>query len=90
MVQERKQEANCKGCSANVHVTEAQLDRILSKLSLHSEDCVTEEQYAKRLEQCGQCPAMLYGTTCAHCGCFVRVRAKLLDKHCPNPTGSLW
>jgi hypothetical protein len=90
VVSEQSRGDNCKGCSANVHVTTDQLDRILSKLSLHAEDCVTEEQYSKRLEQCKQCPALLYGTTCTYCGCFVRIRAKLIDKLCPNPAGQLW
>lgn len=87
---QRNQAGNCKGCSANVHVTEEQIDRVVSKLSRHAEHCVTDEQYTMRLEQCGKCPSLLYGTTCAYCGCFVRVRAKLADNLCPNPSGHLW
>ncbi|WP_240633423.1 DUF6171 family protein [Paenibacillus montanisoli] len=80
----------CKGCSASVHADEEQLQRILAKLALHPGDCVPDAQYAARLDICGECPSLQYGTTCAHCGCFVRVRAKLAAKECPHPKGSRW
>ncbi|WP_219833974.1 DUF6171 family protein [Paenibacillus sp. R14(2021)] len=81
---------NCKGCSASVHVTDAQIDRVLSKLALHPGDCVSDARYEARLRQCTACPSLQYGSTCAHCGCFVRVRAKLAVKSCPQPGGSRW
>ncbi|NBD24453.1 DUF6171 family protein [Paenibacillus glycinis] len=80
----------CKGCSASVHVADAQIERVLAKLSLHADDCVGDDRYAARLAECGTCPSLQYGTTCAHCGCFVRVRAKLAAKSCPQPGGSRW
>jgi hypothetical protein len=80
----------CKGCSASVHVTDEQIERVLAKLALHAGDCVDDGRYDARLAQCGACPSLQYGTTCAHCGCFVRVRAKLAAKDCPQPGGSRW
>ena len=80
----------CKGCSASVHVTDAQIERVLAKLALHPGDCVGDDRYAARLAACDSCPSLQYGTTCAHCGCFVRVRAKLAAKSCPRPGGSRW
>jgi hypothetical protein len=85
-----KRQEGCKGCSANVHVSEEQLDRILTKLASHPGDCVSDADYAVRLGKCEACPSLQYGTTCAHCGCFVRVRAKLAAKSCPHPSGSHW
>ncbi|SFJ43195.1 hypothetical protein SAMN02799624_04479 [Paenibacillus sp. UNC496MF] len=80
----------CKGCGASVHATEEQIERVLGKLALHPGDCVDDGRYGARLDQCASCPSLQYGTTCAHCGCFVRVRAKLAAKDCPRPGGSLW
>lgn len=80
----------CKGCSASVHVTDEQIERVLGKLALHPGDCVHDDRYASRVEACGCCSSLQYGSTCAHCGCFVRVRAKLAAKDCPHPGGSRW
>lgn len=80
----------CKGCSASVHVTDEQLERVLRKLALHPDSCVSDNQYEARLGSCEACPSLQYGTTCAHCGCFIQVRAKLSDKDCPHPSGSKW
>ncbi|CAM3370459.1 DUF6171 family protein [Marinicrinis lubricantis] len=80
----------CKGCSEKVRVSEKQLERILSALAQHPEDCVDDEQYHKRLAVCRSCPSLAYETTCLHCGCFVAVRAKLKEKDCPFPGQSKW
>ncbi len=80
----------CKGCSADVHVTDAQIERVLTALAAHPEDCVDDAGYERRLAACRACPALSYGTTCRHCGCFVAVRAKFKDKHCPLPGGARW
>ena len=80
----------CKGCSASVHVTDEQIRRMLAKLELKPFDCVSDAQYQERLKACGSCASLQYGTTCAHCGCFVQIRAKLRDKHCPLPGLSRW
>ncbi|SFT15422.1 hypothetical protein SAMN05428962_4758 [Paenibacillus sp. BC26] len=87
---ETQRQEGCKGCSASVHVEEAQLQRILSKLAMHPGDCVSDAQYEDRLSKCEGCSSLQYGTTCAHCGCFVKVRAKLAAKGCPHPSGSRW
>ncbi|AZN43423.1 DUF6171 family protein [Paenibacillus albus] len=80
----------CKGCSASVHVTDDQLERVLRKLALHPDSCVSDAQYAARLSICTACPSLQYSSTCAHCGCFVQVRAKLVAKDCPYPSGTKW
>ncbi|MCC3375019.1 DUF6171 family protein [Cohnella sp. REN36] len=80
----------CKGCTEDVKLTMEQIARMVSKLDRFPETCAEEEVYATRLAACRACPSLQYGTTCAHCGCIVQLRAKLRDKTCPAPGGSRW
>ncbi len=80
----------CKGCSADVHVSERQIQRILTSLNAHPDQCVDDEVYEQRMTACLACPSLSYGTTCKHCGCFVAVRAKFIEKGCPNPGHPHW
>jgi len=80
----------CKGCSADVHVTPEQIDRMVDKLARFPDACVEDREYESRLAACAVCSSLRYGTTCSHCGCFVRVRAKLRSNSCPSPGGSRW
>lgn len=77
----------CKGCSASVHADEDQIGRLVAKI--RTEHRVADEQYEARLEACRTCDSLAYGTTCMHCGCFVRVRAVFKDKGCPHPNGAV-
>lgn len=81
---------DCKGCSATVHVTDGQLERMIAKLERFPEHCVPESVYRSRLQSCGECSALEYGTTCRYCGCIVQVRAKMKEKLCPSPGGNRW
>lgn len=83
----KKEREGCKGCSADVRVTDEQIRRLISKIN--PDACVTDELYEKRLAACGACASMAYDTTCMHCGCLVQVRAKLKDKGCPHPQQSV-
>ncbi|MCR2803854.1 DUF6171 family protein [Paenibacillus soyae] len=82
--------SGCKGCSADVNVSEEQIDRMVARLPLQGFECVADDVYRERLATCRDCPSLQYGTTCSHCGCFVRVRAKLAGKDCPRPGGPSW
>ncbi|CAM3986220.1 DUF6171 domain-containing protein [Cohnella lubricantis] len=82
--------SSCKGCSADVHVTQEQIENMVRKLARFPDACVTDDVYENRLSACSACPSLQYGTTCAHCGCVVQVRAKFLDRTCPAPGGSRW
>ena len=76
----------CRGCSASVRLKSGEVERILAEyLASRAEPvALTDERtYAHRLVVCRDCPDLLYGTTCRHCGCLVAVRAKLADKRCP-------
>jgi hypothetical protein len=82
--------SSCKGCSADVHVTERQIERMLAALASKPFDCVPDDRYRERLEACLSCESLQYGTTCGYCGCIVQVRAKLKDKGCPKPGAPKW
>lgn len=50
--------------------------------------------YIRRLELCNQCPHLevarglcreILPARCEVCGCFVRIKAKIKDFHCPLP-----
>jgi hypothetical protein len=82
----------CKGCSASVRhpfaEIEAQMPDYLQTIA--AEDRVSDFVYRQRLEACHACPALYYGSTCMHCGCFVRMRAWRNAKGCPYPGKSRW
>ncbi|THF81699.1 DUF6171 family protein [Cohnella fermenti] len=82
---ERAVNGDCKGCSASVRIDDESIRRMVEKVSRIGELCVADEVYEERLSRCYACPSLQYGTTCAHCGCIVQVRAKLKDKTCPAP-----
>jgi len=79
----------CKGCERDIHVSEEQIQRMLDKLT-DAFDCVDDAQYAERINACQQCPALIASHTCRYCGCIVQVRAKLTERDCPHPDGSMW
>ncbi|WP_274365421.1 DUF6171 family protein [Paenibacillus thermotolerans] len=83
---------SCKGCRSDVRVTEEQIGRILAAPMFQpgSGHCVPDAVYEERLRLCGACPKLLDGHTCALCGCFVKIAAKLKDKSCPAPGGAGW
>ncbi|MFC3801080.1 DUF6171 family protein [Cohnella sp. GCM10012308] len=82
-----KTSAGCKGCDSSVQVTEAQIDRLLSKIK--PDERVDDGQYKNRLEACASCDSLAYGTTCMHCGCLVRLRASLKEGRCPHPESAV-
>lgn len=80
----------CRACATDALTKEA-LQFIGEYIdSLRREECVTDEDYRHRLEQCSLCPALSDGNTCMHCGCLVMVRAKKIKMGCPHPAGSRW
>lgn len=50
--------------------------------SIPQEQKACPEEYARRLEKCRSCDHLLNGM-CAHCGCFVEVRAAKAAQSCP-------
>lgn len=82
---------NCKGCTADVKVTDEQMARLWAKLGeLPPEDLADDSMYEHRLALCRDCPSLQYGTTCRHCGCLVAWKARLSRSRCPLPGTSRW
>lgn len=78
----------CKGCMEVD--TEAEVERLWSRMKLREGDTVSDEIYEARLDACRLCTALQGGSTCRHCGCLVRFRARLTNGLCPRPGGSAW
>lgn len=83
--------SECKGCRDTVRLSEGQMAQIFSE-TLKGKDVkpVSDDIYEKRLKTCGQCEALLYGTTCRYCGCLMPVKAKLYGAKCPHPGKPKW
>ncbi len=80
-------QAGCAGCERSValRVAPREVERIVADYlrahpEVHLADAATR---TRRLALCEECPDLLFGTTCRHCGCFVDVRARLAEKACP-------
>lgn len=80
----------CKGCSASVRHTKAEVEAMVEEQLALEIDVVSDEIYYKRLAICESCSHLQYETTCGFCGCFVAFRAKLGYKRCPDPKGAKW
>jgi hypothetical protein len=44
----------------------------------------------RRLAVCSHCGGLREQVLCAHCGCFVRLRAAVRKSWCPSPAGDKW
>jgi hypothetical protein len=78
--------APCPGCGIGVRLSSGELERIIAEYFRgRSPRVVGEPEQDRRLALCGECPDLLYGSTCRHCGCLVEVRARLADYACPAP-----
>ncbi|MFC4596681.1 DUF6171 family protein [Cohnella hongkongensis] len=82
----------CKGCGEEYRVIEERIDKLLAAPMFlpDSGACVPEDVYEARLSLCRACPKLIGDQTCALCGCFVRIAAKLKDRSCPAPGGAGW
>lgn len=81
----------CKGCSATVYISAAEIDKALAVLKKSKNTkFVDEETYEFRLNQCKSCKFFEYGTTCLKCGCVVQIRAKLAKSSCPYVKKPKW
>jgi hypothetical protein len=80
----------CKGCVESVMVTEEIIQELIKETEEDLSVIVSDEIYSERLKICGNCPSLQYGTTCAHSGCIVRIRAKFKNKSCPFAGKPKW
>ncbi|WP_373284457.1 DUF6171 family protein [Pullulanibacillus pueri] len=80
----------CKGCNQTVMVPEEAIEKMVDSIPQDQVNRVNEPTYEKRIRACYHCSSLLYKTTCKHCGCLVKYKAKFADKECPHPQGSRW
>ena len=81
---------NCKKCllyEAGEKVTYEEIMKYIS--TLDKNDLVSDELYQHRIEKCKNCDFLISGM-CRKCGCYVEVRARLINKGCPNVDSPLW
>lgn len=57
------------------------IDEVTSMKGIRLTD---ENTYKARFSICSECESLMYGSTCAHCGCVMQVRARLSDGKCPK------
>lgn len=69
---------------------DAEVERLWKRMKLREGEAVTDAVYEARVAACESCAALQGGSTCRHCGCLVRYRARLTDGVCPYPGGSRW
>ena len=53
------------------------------KNALKEADMVSDEEYERRLDICGECDRLNAGT-CMSCGCYVEIRAAAKISKCPT------
>ncbi len=81
---------SCKGCHSSVYVSNEKIEQQIAEQLMLETDIVDDSTYEARITNCYSCPSFVYDSTCQHCGCFVKFRAKLAYKDCPFPNGSRW
>lgn len=83
--------AKCKRCGLKTVLAESDIEKMVDDVRhMKGIRLVDDDEYKKRLEICGSCEKLEYGSTCALCGCVVQVRAMLKDGRCPFPKKSKW
>ena len=81
----------CKRCGLKTALTDEDIQKMIQQVrAMRGVRLATDEERNKRLAACGECDKLMYGSTCALCGCVVEVRAMLKDGKCPYPKKSKW
>jgi len=81
----------CKACGITVRLREEDIARLTNKyVRDHAAHEADPDIARERMERCRECPELMYGTTCRHCGCLAAVLTRIAKKHCPHPDGARW
>ena len=74
----------CRICEILGFSVDAYVEEALRRLeSVASDRLCPEKEYARRLAVCAGCRERLGDGTCRMCGCYVVLRARLIDSRCP-------
>lgn len=82
--------SQCKSCMDKLNVTDELINEMLTEANIDEKLIVSKEIYKERLTKCKNCPSLMNGNTCMHCGCLVQYRARIADNNCPYPVGERW
>lgn len=77
--------AKCKRCGLKTVLNEEEIAKAVEQVKAMKGITIAEDEvYQARLDVCGECEKLEYGSTCMACGCIVQVRALTADGKCPN------
>lgn len=77
--------AKCKRCGLKTVLNEDEISKMVGEVrAMKGVRLADENTYQLRLDVCGECEKLEYGSTCMACGCIVQVRALTADGKCPN------
>lgn len=77
--------AKCKRCGLKTVLNEEEINKMVEQVkSIKGIKLADENVYNSRIEICGECDKLEYGSTCMACGCVMQVRARLSDGKCPQ------
>jgi hypothetical protein len=82
-------DAPCPACLFD-KLTPEYIARLEAEIPVSREKQAGAAEREERLAACLSCEALREGVMCAHCGCFVRFRARIAEASCPHPAGSRW
>ena len=75
----------CKRCGLKTVLSESDINKMVDEvMAMKGVRLADENVYLKRFEACEMCDKLMYGSTCAVCGCVMQVRARLADGRCPK------
>jgi hypothetical protein len=81
----------CTRCGrVNVDLSPEAVAALADQIPVAPELKADEELFNVRLSACSACDALREGVLCAHCGCFIRFRARVGKQYCPHPAGDKW
>ena len=84
-------ERECTWCRLLRSFHSEDLAKVLKEYieSLPPDQRTDEEEHARRLTACGECPDNREGL-CRYCGCYVAARTAKQGMICPDPHGPRW
>lgn len=77
--------AKCKRCGVKTVLSDEDIQSMVEEVtSMSGVRLVDETTYKERFNICSDCERLMYGQTCAACGCIIQVRARLSGGRCPK------
>lgn len=80
----------CEREAAASLMTFEEITKIALELDNSDEKIASKEDQNKRLKACSSCDALRGGVLCSWCGCYVLLRARVLNGYCPYPKKDKW